>query len=351
VPYAAVTAPGIFPAIAATERRVTTPLYRVHPVTPQALLAAGLPAGADTHGQRGGAGRYAGGRWGGLYLRAPDIYWTVRARGAGRLARLGEVATVRFGLKTGANAFFYLDAARAARWGVEPEYLQPCLFSLKEIGRYEVDPATLRRRLFVCRADPATLARRGHRGALAYIAWGEAQGVHRRPSVRGRVPWYALPAQEAAHFAANRFLGARFGFPWIAGLPAGDVFFVGRFHAGDGVVGTALLNSTLAFLAAEVQARQTYGIGVAYLYGPELRGLLLPHPTRLPATDRQALTDLFAAMRRRPLLPLAAELAQPDRRALDALVFDALDLTAGERDGVYEAVLTLVATRLAKGRT
>jgi hypothetical protein len=284
-------------------------------------------------------------------LRTPDIYWTVRTKAAPKLARLDEVATVRFGLKTGANPFFYLAAARAAQWGIEPEYLQPCLFSLKEIERYEVDPATLRRRLFVCRADPAALARRGHRGALAYIAWGEAQGYHRRPSLRGRAPWYALPPQEPAHFVANRFLGARFGFPWIAGLPAGDVFFVGRFHAGDGLAGTALLNSTWAFLAAEVQARQTYGIGVAYLYGPELRGLPLSHPARLPASDQQALTALFAGMLRRPLLPLAAELTQPDRQALDTLVADFLGLTAGERDAIPEALLALVTARLAKGRT
>ena len=38
----------------------------------------------------------------------------------------------------------------------------------------------------------------------------------------------------------------------------------------------------------------------------------------------------------------------PDRRALDAIIFDALDLTQGERDGVYEAVIHLVEARLQK---
>jgi hypothetical protein len=54
-------------------------------------------------------------------------------------------------------------------------------------------------------------------------------------------------------------------------------------------------------------------------------------------------------MRGRRLLKLDAELAQPDRQALDALVFDLLDLTTGERAGVYEALHTLVRARLAKG--
>ncbi len=40
-----------------------------------------------------------------------------------------------------------------------------------------------------------------------------------------------------------------------------------------------------------------------------------------------------------------------DRRALDAIIFDALGLTQGERDGVYEAVVNLVESRLRKARS
>jgi hypothetical protein len=37
-----------------------------------------------------------------------------------------------------------------------------------------------------------------------------------------------------------------------------------------------------------------------------------------------------------------------DRRALDAIIFDALGLTAGEREAVYEAVVEWVSRRLEK---
>ena len=40
-----------------------------------------------------------------------------------------------------------------------------------------------------------------------------------------------------------------------------------------------------------------------------------------------------------------------DRRALDAIIFDTLNLTQGERDGVYEAVVNLVESRLRKARS
>lgn len=53
--------------------------------------------------------KYEGGKWGGKYLRAPDIYFTILEKGKGKLVRLGDIAEVRFGIKTGANEFFYLE--------------------------------------------------------------------------------------------------------------------------------------------------------------------------------------------------------------------------------------------------
>ncbi|GIV57080.1 MAG: hypothetical protein KatS3mg040_1848 [Candidatus Kapaibacterium sp.] len=48
---------------------------------------------------------------------------------------------------------------------------------------------------------------------------------------------------------------------------------------------------------------------------------------------------------------LARNSTQPDRRALDDVVFDVLGLTAGEREAVYEAVIELVRARLEKARS
>jgi len=33
-------------------------------------------------------GKYSGGKWGGKYLRAPDIFFTILEKGKGRLMRL-----------------------------------------------------------------------------------------------------------------------------------------------------------------------------------------------------------------------------------------------------------------------
>ena len=51
------------------------------------------------------AAKFTGDKWGGKYLRAPDIYHHILDHYGGRLARLGDIATVRFGIKTGVNEF------------------------------------------------------------------------------------------------------------------------------------------------------------------------------------------------------------------------------------------------------
>ena len=49
--------------------------------------------------------------------------------------------------------------------------------------------------------------------------------------------------------------------------------------------------------------------------------------------------------------PNARFLDLDNRRELDGIIFDALDLTTGERDAVYEAVIDLVSKRLQRAHT
>ena len=118
---------------------------------------------------------------GGNHRSAPDICHAILTNYGDKLVRLGDVATVRFGIKTGANDFFYLTPERVAEFGIEAEYCRPVMTTPQESRRIAVDPARLPKRLFMCHDTrpiwPAT-------GALAYIQWGEEQGYHQRTSVK-----------------------------------------------------------------------------------------------------------------------------------------------------------------------
>lgn len=55
--------------------------------------------------RRGTSNTYRAGKWG-RYIRAPNFYFEMLQRFGKRFAALGEIASVRFGVKTGCDAFF-----------------------------------------------------------------------------------------------------------------------------------------------------------------------------------------------------------------------------------------------------
>ena len=75
-------------------------IYRLHIINQKDLYKYGCDEKT---------GAYTGNKWGGKYLRAPEIYWKILEKGKGKLVRLGNIAEIRFGIKTGANEFFYVE--------------------------------------------------------------------------------------------------------------------------------------------------------------------------------------------------------------------------------------------------
>jgi len=65
--------------------------------------------------------RYVGSKWG-KYIRAPEIFFKILKMGKGKLVPLKQIADVRFGIKTGANDFFYLSEDEIKIWGIEQEF-------------------------------------------------------------------------------------------------------------------------------------------------------------------------------------------------------------------------------------
>jgi len=61
----------------------------------------------QTHMQDKGMGAldYGGGKWG-RYLRAPDFYFEIMREFGHRFTRMGDIATIKFGIKSGCDAFF-----------------------------------------------------------------------------------------------------------------------------------------------------------------------------------------------------------------------------------------------------
>lgn len=360
--------------------------FRVFPIAKKELLQDGVELPKEkTLLRRPEDLPYIGSKWGGKYLRAPDIFFKILEKGKGKLVRLGDIAEVRRGFTTGANEFFYLEPTgqpapkglvhvrNSAGWEgfLEREFLKPVLCTQKEVDSLIVEPRDLRYVVFICRKPKREL-----RGiyALDYIEWGRKQGYHKRPSCRGRKYWWNLAFQERQDFIMLRFRDQRNWTPVIIhDIAIGDVVFVGKYKEGSSKsVFDAILNSTLQVFITEVFGRINLGDGLLTTYGPEILKFILPVPDCLTDDQRSHLDIAFKGMSRRSVKSIFQELGlpkpkrdysnidpndvsldkvMPDRRELDRIIFEALGLTEEEQLEVYRAVVELLKNRLVKARS
>jgi hypothetical protein len=345
---------------------------------------------------------YRGGKWGGKYLRAPDIFFTILEKGKGKLVRLGDIAEVRFGIKTGANEFFYLepvgmsvsDAVRISekkpdslipvengagwRGEIEAEFLKPVIKSPREIRTIKVRLEDLRYLVFMCHLSKEELRNQGKSKALRHIEWGEKQGYHRRPTCASRGRWWDLGTGINNEIAFPERHQQRF---FIVHNPLA-VYLNKSFYGvdNDWLVAT-LLMSHITHLSTEIVGRTPGGGG-----GPldidvvMAQRCFLLQPTNLTIPLQGELSKVFSQISSREIKSVFEELGfslchkrgcthpehpyelvnpsgisldkvMPDRRELDRVVFEALGLTEEEQIEVYRAVVELVKNRLVKARS
>ncbi|MDI6755441.1 MAG: Eco57I restriction-modification methylase domain-containing protein, partial [Thermodesulfobacteriota bacterium] len=241
LPFEQIISPVIFEEIEEAQERKLTLEYRIFPIPQQVLLQEGLEVAGEeeseetTQKRKKAVGplikvaRYIGNKWGGKYLRAPDIFYTVLEKGREKLLRLGNITEVRPGCYSGINDFFYLSRYDANNWGIEDQFLRPIIRSPREITRPYIEVDNLNNVVFYCLLTKKELDRRGLKGTLEYINWGEDQVTRQRQKTNAGIPWpkvetvkrrnpgwWAIPENNVT--PAKNFLlyviGERFLSPW-----------------------------------------------------------------------------------------------------------------------------------------
>ena len=191
----------------------------------------------------------------------------------------------------------------------------------------------------MCHADKAALT---DTAALEYIKWGEKRGFHQRPSCKGRARW------------------------WDLGEASGNSIFVKEAHETSAVFYNPdnylvdcrlyyanLPNDVLLFLNSAIGAMFFEFYNRAGL-GKGARSMMVSDYENVPALvnsdiDQKTTESLIKQIS--PLPPRKIVNSESEWSDLDAIIFDALNLTQGERDGVYAAVVNLVESRLWKARS
>ena len=232
------------------------------------LLAAGQQPGTS-------GTKYVGDKWGGKYLRAPDIYHHILETRADRLVRLGDIADVRRGITTGANEFFYLNQAKIEEWDIEPEFLQPVMTTPQESRALLVDPATLPHKLFMCHKEKSEL--RGT-AALTYIQWGEAEGHNLAESFAKKALWWDIGTPQRTTVAMNSLINTT-ARTFVSEMPSlfDQTCYLVRTDAQPLNV-CVTMNSTFAQLVISLSGRANFGGGLLRVATYELRGLSVVDP-------------------------------------------------------------------------
>ncbi|MEW6504845.1 MAG: DNA methyltransferase [Chloroflexota bacterium] len=335
-----------------------TDAFRVFPITVRELLAEGSDNGT-----------YVGDKWGGKYLRAPDIFFTILEKGKGKLVRLGDIAEVRRGFTTGANEFFYLEplgpgsrpglvrVRNGAGWEgeIEEEFLKPVIKSPRECRTIVIRPEDLHYRIFMCPKSKEEL--KGTK-ALAYIEWGERQGYHKRSTLRSRRRWWDLgervPGLCLWPMIHNDRLAVLLN---SSSVYVDHNFFEITPHTADNYV--ASLFSVLAVLIRELYGRSNLGEGALKTEGIDIQRfhsvVVRCDISIKKLMEKSRIQSIFTECGIDPEsgVPIAEQEPNPlpDRKALDDIVFDALGLTEEERKEVYRAVCHLVWERISKARS
>jgi hypothetical protein len=264
---------------------------------------------------------------------------------------LSELCEVRFGLKTGCNAFFQLRPAgrgsfRSELLGEEvtlrPTDVVPLLASLKEAAAPALAAPA---RVLLHPGEPSPAARR-------YLRSGEAAGVHLRPTCAGRSPWWRLAPGRGP---APLLYPAKFGARAFAFLNEAGLWEDKKWHAlfprdVPADLLALVLSSTPVRLAIDGSARQLTGAqSIADLDTGVLAAAPVPARSALPALAR-ALGPLRDRFLHAPVsTDLSAMLARPVQRALDLAVGRALGLGEADVGRARRALLTRVRARLAHG--
>ena len=305
VPFERVLSPSLFQAIECSTSRRATNEYRVHPIGQAELLEDGREAGSGgppvvqkvaPRRRHAAASRpYLGNKWGGKFLRAPDIYWTIVEKGAGRLVRLSSLCAVEGyihdnntggtfpqvpfikSVKNADRIALTLESGGVVRYGVKPE------------GNSRTSAPLLFPRTF---------------GSRHLVLWN-------RDRVHGKEFYKVIPQDEA------------------------EVISI-----------AAQLNSTFGLLQRELIGLVNFGDGAIKFSAEDVKLFLV-----LPEFGTDQLRRAFFQLASRPAADISTELEQPDRLAVDSLFFDAFGLSQSQRDEVCHAAICLMEGRLQKAKS
>jgi type I restriction-modification system DNA methylase subunit len=340
-------------------------------------------------------GVYIGSRWG-KFTTAPAVFYQLVEQSHGKLIAISELAEIRYGLKTGANEFFYLTENEILKRGIEQEYWGKMMngtFIPNYVMKSPTDSETiqpnisnLKLRALLFNKPKEAFA---NTQAGQYIEEGERQAFNERPTCKSRAPesvkdqedgtphkgesltygWYDLGDPVQTHILWPELSSSsRKRRVFISEVPVVANSKLYALYPHDCTLQMAIAavtNSTITDFFCEF-ASQSYGgfRAPSNLSINEARKLLIPDIRLLNEEQRERLEAAFHRYSIRKLGSLKQEYGveqdsvvsvdkiQSDLRAMDKIVMgELLGLTDQQQLEIYRTVFELAVNRFNKAKS
>ncbi|MEM0134045.1 MAG: N-6 DNA methylase [Thermoplasmatales archaeon] len=329
------------------------------------------------------------------YLRGPDVFFKLVDNK--NMVPLDELMDVRFGIKTGANEFFYvkdvteeykdseklnqtfglrpgeLKKLRIVRSGdksdhvIEKEYLEPIIKGPKEFtkeGKLLFNEET-RNFVFIVRE---TDKNRIKKYAKEYLNYGEknpaSEPYSERETCKNRNPWWKLSPDEIPEIAFTMYFSSQFMYPKVSARLDHTLYLgtMKKEYSGDILSCYSFLNSSLSYLYPDLYGRN-YGGGAVGFMVYETQKLPFPKPEVLrPYYDK--LKEIMEKLEARKIGSVFEEIwdgngefelskVKQDRLELDRLILNALGFEKPDQflKQWYISVVITVKQRLDRAKS
>jgi hypothetical protein len=280
--------------------------FRVYPITYKELKEAGTVY-EDENDEKLGNGIYEGDKWGGKYLRAPDIFFTILEKGKDKLTRLYRISNIEG----------YIHDNNTG-----PKF--PKVKFIKTVKQLDCILLTM--------------------NSKAIILYGVKKEGNSR-----LVSPILFP----------RTLGDRQLVVWNkAGIYAKEFYKIIPNSMEDIVSLVSQLNSTFGILQRELFGLTNLGDGALKFSAYDIGLFYIIQEIFI---DEKEIENFLNRKQKEIIIELGFDKTKPirsqkpnplpDRKAFDDIIFDALGLTQAEREEVYYSVCELVQNRLNKAKS
>jgi len=315
---------------------------------------------------------YIGDKWGGKYLRAPDIFFTLLEKGKNKLIQLSDIANIRRGITSGANDFFYLTKEQLNKWKIEKEYLKGIIVSPRENRSRYLREKELSQFVFLC--DKTKKELKGT-NALKYIEWGESKkikikagskkgneikGFNSLETMRQRGKWWNLGVRSFGKLLWPMSHNDRLAiFVNNIGVAVDhNLFEITPVEENDNLIP---LFSTISFLFREIMGRANLGEGALKTEGIDVKRLMIVNPEIVDFKDfdfndycNKEIRSIFdeCGIDPKSKTPISKQTPkqQPIQKNLDDRIFEILGFTDKEKNELFRSTCQMVWNRINKAK-